>query len=76
METRTVAEVIGEMRTDRAFCLALEADPWLALACHDLILRPAPTAQVEPAGHRLAVRPAPIGRGQWGHRSPGHRQAA
>ena len=37
MTSETFAEAIGRMEADPLFRLALEADPWLALACYDQI---------------------------------------
>jgi hypothetical protein len=37
MARDTFADLIGRINADSAFRLALEADPWLALACRDLV---------------------------------------
>ena len=37
MASETFAHVIGRLEADPVFRLALEADPWLALACYDRI---------------------------------------
>jgi hypothetical protein len=37
MASDTFADLINRMKADSALRPALEADPWLALACYDLI---------------------------------------